>query len=73
MTLQAIPLNLKTPLSDTSCPGPHKAGQRLLRWQHSEICKNINARLFRKRARPEPASIPDNATIVERGRAVGAI
>ncbi len=59
--------------ADPACNGPHKGGQRLLRWQHTETCKKINAWLFRKGPASDSPELPEDATIVERGRAVGAI
>lgn len=63
-------MSIKTP-PDPACRGPHKIGQRLLRWQHTDVCKEVNAKRFLKSA--EKPTLPEDATIVERGRAVGAL
>lgn len=56
---------------DPDCRGPHKRGQRLIRWQHTQACKDAAAGRFNKDD-PEN-SLPESETIVDRGRAVGAL
>ncbi len=59
---------------DTNCHGPHKPRQRMVRWMHTKDC--LEAYPFRNKRRdiePTSADIPEDATIVERGRSVGAI
>jgi len=56
---------------DPSCHGPHKPRQRLVRWMHSKDC--IEAYPTRNKYREAELNLPEDATIVERGRAVGAI
>jgi hypothetical protein len=60
------------PWPDPKCQGPHKIGQRMTRWQHTKDCKDAFAER-RKRGDEPTDSIPEDATIVERGRIVGAL
>jgi hypothetical protein len=57
---------------DPNCLGPHKPRQRLVRWMHTKEC--IEAFVARnKPAEDVTLNLPEDATIVERGRAVGAL
>ncbi len=55
---------------DSRCSGPHKEGQRMIRWQHTQDCRDAYAE--RNKIASDPA-IPEDATIVERGRLTGAL
>ncbi len=57
---------------DPNCNGPHKPRQRLVRWMHTKEC--LRAYPTRNKSSENNIdSLPDDATIVERGRAVGAL
>ena len=60
------------PYPDPNCDGPHKPRQRLVRWMHTADCLEAHAHKFK--IEPEDSGTPPNeATIVERARAVGAL
>jgi hypothetical protein len=62
---------------DPNCRGPHKEGQRLLRWQHTVDCKlaAVNSRMFSGDVGEilRDGMTPEDATLVERARSAGAI
>lgn len=57
---------------DPNCAGPHKAGERVLKWQHTKECKDSMPSRFRKKGEIDLPDLED-ASIVERARAVGAL
>ncbi len=57
---------------DPNCRGPHKPRQRIIQWMHTQECLQAYP-TQKKPDDPDSKTIPENATIVERGRAVGAI
>jgi len=57
---------------DPKCAGPHNGGTRILKWQHTKECKDAMPSRFRKKGEFDVPDLKD-ATIVERGRAVGAL
>ncbi len=62
------------PYPDPRCRGPHKPRQRMVRWMHTKDC--LEAYPTRNKIREEELTsenLPEDATIVERGRSVGAI
>lgn len=57
---------------DPECHGPHKARQRLVRWMHTKEC--LEAFPTRnKLTTAKESELPEDATIVERGRFAGAL
>lgn len=72
MISQSIRSSLKMRWPDPECHGPHKPRQRLVRWMHTDKCLAVYP-VRNKSKEDEIDSLPEDATIVERGRAVGAI
>ncbi len=58
---------------DPRCSGPHKVGQRLLRWQHTAECKAALPFRIRTNGEEIGKSEEDEANLVARARSVGAI
>lgn len=63
------------PFPAPECPGPHKPGQRLLRWQHTKPCREAAGRRVKRNGDPIPVDDGTLAgmSVVERGRAVGGL
>ncbi len=63
-----------SPYPDPMCRGPHKAGERFAKWQHTTACKAaLSARASRHAEVLPEVNDADESDIVDRARVAGAI